>query len=284
MNKTEFYNKFNNIDPKDELQGVDGLNQILFVRLSMDGLEEMHTYSTDERMYENFEFEAFQSIEDTKQYILKLLNRVEDGNAVYWFIRRKDDNKLIGTAGLLLLDYHNQSIEWGFGVDPDLWGQGYTLQIMEALKTYVFEDLELNRLYGTTFVSNERTIASLQATGMKEEGILREFSMKNGQFIDGWKYSMLKDEYVSSKKENTSNSDLARDYKDSEIIEIVSSVLETKTINIESNISNTTKWDSLNHMAIMIELVNKTNIKFNPGQIAKATSITSILDILNSQK
>ena len=64
----------NNIDPKDELQGVDGLNQILFVRLSMDGLEEMHTYSTDERMYENFEFEAFQSIEDTKQYILNQMH------------------------------------------------------------------------------------------------------------------------------------------------------------------------------------------------------------------
>ena len=83
-------------------------------------------------------------------------------------------------------------------------------------------------------------------------------------------------------KVNKLYSDSARDYKDSEIIEIVSSVLETKTINIESNISNTTKWDSLNHMAIMIELVNKTNIKFTPRQIANATSITSILDILNS--
>ena len=35
----------------------------------MDGLEEMHAYSTDKRLYEYFEYEPFKTIDDTRQYL-----------------------------------------------------------------------------------------------------------------------------------------------------------------------------------------------------------------------
>ena len=38
---------------------------IYFEKLSQDGLEEMHAYSIDERLYEFFEFPAFKKISDT---------------------------------------------------------------------------------------------------------------------------------------------------------------------------------------------------------------------------
>ena len=68
----------------------------------------------------------------------------------YWFVRRKSDDRLIGSAGLIDLNFSRQSIEWGYGIDPDLWGQGYILKIQEALKDYVFNILELNRIHGVT--------------------------------------------------------------------------------------------------------------------------------------
>ena len=40
----------------------------------MDGLEEMHAYSTDERLYEYFEYDPFITIDDTKQYLQKLID------------------------------------------------------------------------------------------------------------------------------------------------------------------------------------------------------------------
>ena len=282
MNITTFEKKFNNIDPIDHLIGVDESKHIIFQRLSLEGLQEMHAYSTDERLYEHLGFDAFKTIDETENYLKKLLDRIAGGDAAYWFVRRKSDKKLIGTAGLLRLEYQNQSIEWGFGIDPELWGEGYIFQIMEALKTYVFEELELNRLYGTTFITNERTISSLKATGMHEEGILREFSIKNGKYIDGWKYSMLKSEYFSKQDNPISKNETKFDEKS--IIDIISNVLASKDINFDSNISNTKKWDSLNHMAIMIELSKKSKIHFNPKQIASATSVKIILDILNSKK
>jgi len=268
-------------DPKDILTDQGHSKHIFFERLSMDGLEEMHAYSVDERMYEHLGFDAFKEISETEEYIKKLLDRVEEGNAAYWFVRRSSDNKLIGTAGLLRLEFQNQSIEWGFGIDPDLWGEGYIFQIMEALKKYVFEELQLNRLYGTTFITNERTISSLKATGMQNEGILREFSIKNGQHIDGWKYSMLKSEYFADN--NGAYNEVENKFDEEFIIKIISGVLSSKDINEETDMANTKKWDSLNHMAIIIELTQKTKKNLTPKQIAEATSVKNILEILNSE-
>ena len=66
-------------------------------------------------------------------------------------------------------------------------------------------------------------------------------------------------------------------YTPAEVDQILAHVWELKDINFDSNISNTKKWDSLNHMAIMIELSKKSKIHFNPKQIASATSVNWIL-------
>ena len=76
-------------------------------------------------------------------------------SASYWFVRNKKNNNLIGTAGLLNLDYDRSSVEWGFGIDPNLWGLGYILEIEETLKHFVFEVLKVNRLYGKTMINNK---------------------------------------------------------------------------------------------------------------------------------
>ena len=106
--------------------------RIYFQKLSMDGLEEMHEYSKDKRLYEFLEFEPFKNIEDTRNYIEKLHLRMQKINnliqTVYWFVRSKKDNKLIGTASLQNLNYERKSIEWGFAIDPNLWGLGYILE------------------------------------------------------------------------------------------------------------------------------------------------------------
>ena len=82
------------------------------------------------------------------------------------------------------INYNRKSTEWGYAVDPDLWGNGYVLKIQEDLKTYVFETLGLNRIYGITMINNKRTIESVLAAGAKHEGIIRDYYCKNNIFID----------------------------------------------------------------------------------------------------
>jgi ribosomal-protein-alanine N-acetyltransferase len=287
ISKIEFYRRVENILPGEELTYIDKKSpktDIFFENFSMSGLEEMHRYSIDERLYEFFEFKPFVNINETKAYIEKLLGRMavnaEDRNSMYWFIRRKSDNYLIGTAGLVNLNYGRSSVEWGYGVDPELWGKGYILQIQELLKYYVFSILELNRLDGTTMIHNERTIASLRAAGMKEEGILRQFYCKDDVFIDGWKYSMLRKDYL---EQFNNYGTTTSQFSSKEVISIISSVLEDDDISEESTMFNTVNWDSLNHMAIMTALFEKTKINFSPIQISNATSVLSITQLVNGK-
>ena len=267
--------KFSNILPL-----TDSESDIYFKHFSMDGLEEMHEYSKDERLYEFFEFDPFKKIGDTQAYIEKLLQRMslDSGEKIsmYWFVHRKSDDCMIGTAGLLNLNYGRQSIEWGYGVDPKLWGNGYVLRIQEALKYFTFEVLELNRLHGITMVMNERTIQSVLASGMKHEGVLRDLYCKDGTYYDGWKYGMIATDYHEN---NIKSSIVAVEIND--IIDVVSSILTEEEITSESAMDNTFSWDSLNHMAIIIALKSQLSINFTPSEIAMTISINKIYNKAN---
>ena len=57
----------------------------------------MHDYSTDDRLYEFLEYVSFKTLQDTRNYIKKLQNRMAENKfkkkAMYWFVRRIQDTK-----------------------------------------------------------------------------------------------------------------------------------------------------------------------------------------------
>lgn len=282
MNKFEFYKIFTSTVPGAIADGAE--TEIYFEELSMSGLDEMHRYSIDERFYEFMEFKPFKTKEETKKYLQKLMNRMSgefvDRTAMYWFVRRRKDNYLIGTAGLVNLNYGRRSIEWGYGIDPELWGFGYILQLQEILKHYVFIQLELNRLEGITMIHNERTISSILASGMKQEGLIRQYYCKDGVYIDGWKYSMLKSEYLDTNK--ASKSDLFNNKVSiDEVVKIIEEVLQEE-VDENTTMYNSMSWDSINHMQIIVKLYKKFNIEFSPIQISNATTVKSITTLINN--
>ena len=250
---------------------VDNSNEIYFELISMSSLDEMHEYSVKEEFYEYFEFNAFKSKADTEKYLKKLINRTKvvdvDIEAMYWFVRSKANNILLGTATLVNINKGRQSAEIGYGIDPNHWGKGYILKLQNALIKYAFESLKFNRLHGITMVNNERTISSILAAGFLKEGILRDYYHKQGKFIDGFKYSMLKTDYFLSIKKESCNKEIPI----SDLINLVKDELK-ENIDENSSMLNTSNWDSLSHLGIIVNLSNQYEIELNPIQIADATS------------
>lgn len=277
MNKINLNEIYLNSLPEDDSK------EIYFELISMSGLDEMHKYSVKEEFYEFFEFDAFKSKADTEQYLKKLMNRTKaiiDGDiqAMYWFVRRKADNTLIGTATLVNINKSRESAEIGYGIDPSFWGKGYILPLQNALIKYTFETLEFNRLHGITMVDNYRTLSSIYAVGFKKEGIIRDYYLKDKRFVDGLTYSMLKREYFEEKNNDSKiNLKISEEY----IINIISLALE-EDVNIDSTMLNTDNWDSIHHLIVIVELQDKLNIKFATDQISKLRSVKSIISIINS--
>jgi len=255
--------------------------EIYFEPLSLSGTEEMHRYSTDSRLYEFLEFAPFRSLDDTEAYIKKLLDRMSDdrgtGSAMYWFVRRKVDKRLLGTAGFVDLDYGRKSVIWGYGVDPEFWGLGYILQVQAVLKHYAFEVLQLNRLSGWSMVENQRTIASVLSAGMKQEGIMRDYYFKAGVFHDAFLYAMIAEDYFAT---SPSVAATTGGHVIEDVIRVVASVLSGDEVSAESGMVNTAGWDSLGHMDIMVALSEQLGVALSPTETMTATSVRAIFAIL----
>ncbi len=278
----EFFNKFTKVLPGEIINSSQNLKEysIYFDHFTKDAVMEMHRYSIDETFYEHYEFDAFTSVEETGAYMDKLIDRmsgnINERNTTYWLIRRKSDDYLIGTAGLIDLNFGRQSIEWGYGIDPKLWGKGYILQIQEILKDYVFNVLELNRIHGVTMANNYKTIESIQAAGMMHEGISRDHYCKKGEFVDGWRYAMTKKDYDSQTHSKAYNQDISSD----QVIRLINEILENESIDINSSMENIKTWDSLNHMLIMVALKEQLALDLSPADIADAISVKDIMKII----
>lgn len=276
MGKINLNEIYSNTLPEDDSK------EIYFELISMSGLDEMHEYSVKEEFYEFFEFNAFKSKVETEQYLKKLINRTKvingDIQAMYWFVRRKTDNNLIGTATLVNINKSRESVEIGYGIDPSFWGKGYILPLQNALIKYTFETLEFNRLHGITMVNNKRTISSIYAAGFKKEGIIRDYYLKDKIFIDGLTYSMLKKEFLEERN-NIKKINGGVNQKD--VIKIISKALEEE-VDINSTMLNTENWDSIHHFIIIVAIQDQLNIKFPTHQISSLRSVKSIISAIQS--
>lgn len=286
-----FYKRLKENVPGQKISGIHDIKinlEIFFEPLNLKGLKEMHDYSIDDRLYEFLEYDSFKTLQDTRNYIKKLQNRMAENKfkkkAMYWFVRRKKDNLLIGTAALSDINFERKSAEIGYGISPDLWGNVFALQIIETLKHYCFEVLALNRICGKTFIDNKKVINLTKSLSFKKEGIAKEFYFKNYKYIDAYLYSLIKKDYLEIDKAINNKKNIKKNIKKNQIIKIVRSVLKKKEINEQSTIQNTSNWDSLNHVMIISQIIKKTGISILPRQVAEATSIKNICEILEKNK
>ena len=271
-----------------ELANEDSDRLIYFTRLSIDGLDGMHAYSTDSRFYEYLEYEPFKTIEETKEYLEKLINLEKNDSAgnksICWFIRNIHNNKIVGTARLVELDINRKSVVWGYGIDPKHWGTSYILEIQQLLKEYIFEKLNLNRLSGMTMIDNERTKSSLLAAGCSQEGIFREYYKKqDGTYCDAWMYSILAEDYFT-KRQRLENKNSKERITKKDIITIIEKELNDGSVDENSDMSSISNWDSLSHISVILAIEKETGLSLTPKEIAQSTSVENIYNIVNNMK
>ena len=287
LSKSEFYHKLDTVIPGgklEELRNTNSSREIYLTRISMDGLEEMYEYSKDERLYQYLESDPHESIKDTEKYLRSFLDQVGDKvmgrTRIVWFVRRVSDSKIIGTAGLIYIDYARQMTSWSFGLSPEYWGKGYTLGLLEIMKKYVFDDLCMNRIHGDTWSENKPVIGALLATGVQNEGILRQrFRDSRGCYHDGWEYGILAEDYFASKNGKSGAAKEINIERDM-IVTWISEILGDNDIGVDDNIKSVSSWDSLNHINIILGIQEKTGYRFSPEEISEAISIDNIYKIL----
>jgi diamine N-acetyltransferase len=141
----------------------------------------------------------FSSSEHTKKMLND--NLFSDGNRLYLIICKASDNMPIGYLSIIEIDHINKRSQWGgVIIDPKFSGNGYgTLAGLEML-TFLFFQLNMNKVYGYWLSSNTASLKMALKLGFKEDGVLRSHVFKNNIYNDVLILSILKDEFTPKVK------------------------------------------------------------------------------------
>ncbi len=154
-----------------ELRGA----RIDLVALDSGAIDDLHAYSVIPEFYRFIEFAPFSKRAETARYFEKLSRRSDGVSGHYWMIRLKETGRVIGTFGLLDIDWRKGSAELGYGLSPRYWGQGLFAEALGLVVDWAFGRGEFHRLWAKTQADNEGSLRALRAAGFREEGVLRDF-------------------------------------------------------------------------------------------------------------
>lgn len=113
------------------------------------------------------------------------------------------DGKLIGNVGLVNTDWVARKVLIGIVIgEKEYWGKGYGTDAMLTLLRYLFEELNMNRVFLGTDWANKRAISCYENCGFVIEGLLRQHRWKRGRYRDYLIMSILREDWDSRQLEH----------------------------------------------------------------------------------
>ena len=105
-------------------------------------------------------------------------------------IREKENLKLIGAVGLHL-DVAHHKAEVGYWLGKSFWNNGYVSEALQAVIKFGFEELKLNKIYASHFHHNPASGKVLEKNGFVLEAELKQEILKNGKYLDLFRYALF---------------------------------------------------------------------------------------------
>jgi len=177
------------------LQRLETPRLILRV-VTMGDLEDMFAYSSDEEVTRFLRWGPHRALEETESYIRGVLREYEEGKDGPWGIEYRDTGRLVGSIHLMKINAQHCKAEIGFVLSRSYWNRGLMSEALKRVLEHSFESIGLNRIEGLCLVDNLAGIRVMKKLGMRQEGVLREYSYQKGAFRDFVVYSMLKRDYA----------------------------------------------------------------------------------------
>ena len=134
-----------------------------------------------------------QSEEQTLDYIQNCRALHKQQKEVSFVIMSNE--AVIGRIGLHHWDHLNRCAAIGYWLAKDAEGKGIVTKCCIAIIDYGFEKMGLQRIEIKAAVKNIRSLAIPNRLGFRQEGILRQAELVNGEFLDLVIFSFLRDEW-----------------------------------------------------------------------------------------
>ena len=127
----------------------------------------------------------------------KFLEKVRGDTERAWFmVVVKENNKVIGEAGLLRMDRAWRTTDISVIIwEREEWGKGYGTEAVLLLLDHAFRHLDFHRAAMGVVGFNERALRFWGKVGFRKEGVQRDEYYYDGKYYDFVMMSILKDEF-----------------------------------------------------------------------------------------
>ncbi len=131
--------------------------------------ELIHKLRSDEVVNKFVGRDNSSTIEKAKEFILKIQNLVEKNEGLYWIIRLKENNDLVGTVCLWNFDSENEIVEIGYEMLPEFQGKGIMTEALKAVTAYTFEEIKAKIITAFPSEDNSNSVAILKKLNFEFE-------------------------------------------------------------------------------------------------------------------
>lgn len=130
------------------------------------------------------------TLEDAEQWVARCIDQDPQQDLVI-----ASDDRLIGVCGIQLgegVSTFTGSV--GYWLGERHWGRGIASAAFAAFLGYVWDTFPVRRLQAEVFSWNPASARVLEKNGFTLEGTRRRAIHKDGELIDEWFYSLLRDD------------------------------------------------------------------------------------------
>jgi RimJ/RimL family protein N-acetyltransferase len=125
-----------------------------------------------------------------------------DSKMLMFTILSKTENAPIGRVIISRISSRENSLDITklYIGNKSFQGKGYGIELMQVLIKYAFFDLNMERVTLDYYVDNKRAELLYNKVGFKNEGVMRNATIKDGKYYDLKLMSMLRNEYFNMYK------------------------------------------------------------------------------------
>lgn len=152
------FNPFPNIETRN----------LLLRRMDYNDIQDLYEMRKDPRMIEYTDSKLEESVEETKAYIDKMNQGIDDNKWIVWAMEHKQSKKVIGSISIWNINREKNSGELGYGIIPDYQGLGLMKESLLKVVEYGLKKMKLGMLDAYTEENNIKSIKLLEKCNFVE--------------------------------------------------------------------------------------------------------------------
>ena len=169
--------------------------RLILRKVRMSDAMDLYRYAKDPEVARHVLWDAHTSVFDTRAYIRFLQYQYRSGMPGSWGIVLKETGRIIGTIGYMSYHADNATVEVGYSLSRDHWGQGLMTEALAAVIDETFRTLELHRIEALHFTDNPASGRVMEKCGMQHEGHMRQRVNCKGVFRDVEMWGILRTDW-----------------------------------------------------------------------------------------